>query len=156
VHGRHHTLKYRIEELACLLRVAVGQELQGAFEIGKEHRHVFALAFQSTAGSQNLLGEVWGNGGEERRFLAGLHGESGWSRRGGCWRGSRCPHQPPALFIDNLGMGKQEFFFQVFQHRVIEVELSFERAIGHALTTPEQVNDLVEQGIKGVCPTFYT
>ena len=54
----------------------------------------------------------------------------------------------PALFIGNLGMGKKEFFFQVFQCRVIEVELSFERAIGHALTTPEQVNDLVEQGIK--------
>ena len=45
-------------------------------------------------------------------------------------------------------MGKKEFFFQVFQRRVIEVELSFEHAIGHALTTPEQVNDLVEQGIK--------
>jgi hypothetical protein len=28
------------------------------------------------------------------------------------------------------------------------VALSAEHAIGHALTTPEQVNDLVEQGIK--------
>ena len=50
----------------------------------------------------------------------------------------------PAIFIGNLGMGKKEFFFRIFQHRVIEVKLSFERAIGHALTTPEQVNDLIE------------
>jgi hypothetical protein len=45
-------------------------------------------------------------------------------------------------------MGKEEFFLQVFQRRVIEVELPFERAVGDALTASEQVNDLVEHGIK--------
>jgi hypothetical protein len=45
-------------------------------------------------------------------------------------------------------MGKKEFFLQVFQRRIIEVKLSFERAIGNALTASEQVNNLVEQGIK--------
>jgi hypothetical protein len=82
--------------------------------------------------------------------LAGRHGESGGSggRGGECWHGSRCPHQPPALFIDNLRTDKKECFFQVFQYRAIEVELSIEGAIDHVLMTPEQVNDVVEQGIK--------
>jgi hypothetical protein len=45
-------------------------------------------------------------------------------------------------------MGKEEFFLQVFQCRIIEVELPFECAVGSALTAPEQVNNLVEYGIK--------
>src|SRR5437899_298823 len=45
-------------------------------------------------------------------------------------------------------MGKEEFFLQVFQRRIVEIELPFERAVGSALTAPEQVNNLVEYGIK--------
>ena len=45
-------------------------------------------------------------------------------------------------------MGKEEFFLQVFQRRIIEVELPFERAVGSALTAAEQINNLVEYGIK--------
>jgi hypothetical protein len=45
-------------------------------------------------------------------------------------------------------MSKEEFFLQVFERRIIEVELSFERAIGDALPAPEPGNDLVEQDIK--------
>jgi hypothetical protein len=45
-------------------------------------------------------------------------------------------------------MSKEKFFLQVFQRRIIEVELPFERAIGGALTAAEQVNNLVEHGIK--------
>jgi hypothetical protein len=44
--------------------------------------------------------------------------------------------------------GKEEFFLQVFQRRIIEVELPFERAVSGALTAPEQVNNLVKHGIK--------
>jgi hypothetical protein len=60
VHSHYQALEYGIEELACLLRIAVGQERQRGFEIGEEYRHVFALAFQRTAGRQNLLGAVIG------------------------------------------------------------------------------------------------
>ena len=35
-----------IEELARLLGVAVGQQLRGALEVGKQHRDLLALAFQ--------------------------------------------------------------------------------------------------------------
>jgi hypothetical protein len=45
-------------------------------------------------------------------------------------------------------MGKEKIFFQVFQRRVIQAKLPFERAISEALTAPEQVNDLVQHRIK--------
>ena len=50
MHGSHHALQHRVEELARLLRVAVSQEFHGAFEIGKEHRDLLAFPFQDTAG----------------------------------------------------------------------------------------------------------
>ena len=50
VHGRHHALQHRVEELPGLLGVAVSQEFHGAFEIGKEHRDLLAFPFQDTAG----------------------------------------------------------------------------------------------------------
>jgi hypothetical protein len=43
VHGLHHAFQYRIEDLAGLLRVAVGEELQRALEVGEEHRNLLAL-----------------------------------------------------------------------------------------------------------------
>ena len=50
MHGRHHALQHRVEELAGLLRVTVTQEFHGAFEIGKQHRDLLAFAGQRTAG----------------------------------------------------------------------------------------------------------
>lgn len=45
-------------------------------------------------------------------------------------------------------MGKEQCFFQVFQRRIIQVELPFERAIGDALPAPEQLYDLVQHLVK--------
>ena len=56
VHGCHHAFQDRVEELPRFLGVAVGQQLHRAFEVGKEHRHLLALAFQGTPGGQDLLG----------------------------------------------------------------------------------------------------
>ena len=50
VHGRHHALQHRVEELPGLLGVAVSQEFHGAFEIGKQDRNLLAFAGQRTAG----------------------------------------------------------------------------------------------------------
>ena len=60
VHGRHHMLEHRVEELARLLRVAVGQQLHGAFEIGKEHRDLLAFAFEGGFGSKDFLARCEG------------------------------------------------------------------------------------------------
>jgi hypothetical protein len=56
VHGIHHALQYRVEELPRLLRIAIGEEFHGAFEVGKQHRDLLALPFERTAGGQDLLG----------------------------------------------------------------------------------------------------
>jgi hypothetical protein len=58
VHGFHHALQHRIEELAGLLRVAVSQQFHGAFEVGKEHGHELALAFQRRARGEDFLCEI--------------------------------------------------------------------------------------------------
>ena len=50
VDGRHHALEHRIEQLPRLLRVALGQQLHGALEVGKQHRDLLAFAFQGGCG----------------------------------------------------------------------------------------------------------
>ena len=74
VHGRHHVFQDRIEELPGLLGVALGQQFHGAFEVGKQHGDLLALAFQGTAGGEDLLREIgWRVGrGVPMRALAAL------------------------------------------------------------------------------------
>jgi hypothetical protein len=72
MHGRHHPFQHRIEELPCFLRIAIGQEFHGAFEVGKEHGDVLAFAFQGTAGRQNFLSKIGGRVGQ-RLTLWGRH-----------------------------------------------------------------------------------
>ena len=54
----HHPLEHGVEELARLLRVAVGQQLHRALEVGEEHGDLLALAFEGGLGGEDLLGEV--------------------------------------------------------------------------------------------------
>ena len=58
VDGLHHALQHRIEDLARLLGIAVGEQLHRALEVGEEHRDLLALAFQGGLGGEDLLGEV--------------------------------------------------------------------------------------------------
>ncbi len=46
VDGLHHALEHRIEELAGLFGVAVGEQLHGALEVGEEDGDLLALAFE--------------------------------------------------------------------------------------------------------------
>ena len=81
VHGGHHMLQHRVEELARLFRVAIGQQLHRAFEVGKQHRDLLAFAGQGTAGGQDLLGQVRG-----RVDVWGAHWL--WGR---CWGAASVP-----------------------------------------------------------------
>jgi hypothetical protein len=65
------TFQHRVEELAGFFGIAIGQQLHGAFEIGKEHGDLLAFALESAAGGEDFLGEV------------------GWSVRLGRWGGHR-------------------------------------------------------------------
>ena len=44
--GLHHPFEHRVEELARLLGIAVGEQLHRALEVGEEHRDLLALAFE--------------------------------------------------------------------------------------------------------------
>ena len=97
VHGLHHALQHRVEELPGLLRIAVGQQLHRAFEVGKQHGDLLALAFQGTAGGEDLLGQIGGRVGERGR-LHGLLGRGGGERQRHPSRPARCPpHRPPGV-----------------------------------------------------------
>jgi hypothetical protein len=58
--GLHHPLENRVEQLAGLLGIAVGEELHRALEIGEQHGDLLALALERTLGREDLLGEVLG------------------------------------------------------------------------------------------------
>ena len=92
VDGLHHVLEYRIEDLACLLGVAVGEEFHRALEVREEHRDLLAFTFQCGLGRQDALGEVF------RSVRVG-------SRRGG-WRGRARAHRRAALLTE-LGAGRE-------------------------------------------------
>ena len=46
MHRRHHAFQDGIKELPSLFRVAIRQQLHGAFEVGKQHGDLLALAFR--------------------------------------------------------------------------------------------------------------
>jgi hypothetical protein len=58
VHRGHHAFEDGVEEVAGFFGVAVGQQLHRAFEIGKEHRDLLALAFECGLGVEDLLGQM--------------------------------------------------------------------------------------------------
>ena len=60
VHGVHHVLQRGIEEALRGFGVEVTDQLRRALEVGKEHRDLLALAFQGTAGREDLLREIRG------------------------------------------------------------------------------------------------
>jgi hypothetical protein len=56
----HHPLDDRVEDLAGLLGIAAGDELHRALHVGKEHRHLLALALERGLGDEDLLGQMLG------------------------------------------------------------------------------------------------
>src|SRR5439155_13448415 len=72
--GRHHQLEDGIEDRARIFRIAIGQQLHRAFEIGEEHGHPLALSLQRCPGRKDALGQMlWGVrvGGLKLRLAGG-------------------------------------------------------------------------------------
>jgi hypothetical protein len=63
VYGLHHAFDDGVEHSPGFFRVAVGQELHGSLQVGKQDRDVLALALQDTFGCEDLLGEMLGGVG---------------------------------------------------------------------------------------------
>jgi hypothetical protein len=59
VHGIHHAVNGRIQELLGGFRVEVLDQLGRVFDIGEQHRHLLALAFQAMARVEDFLGKMW-------------------------------------------------------------------------------------------------
>jgi hypothetical protein len=72
VHRVHHAFEDRVEEVARFLGVALGQQLHGALQVGKQHRDLLAFAFKGRLRGQDLLGQMAGC------VLEGGRGSRGW------------------------------------------------------------------------------
>jgi hypothetical protein len=135
MHRLDHALENWIEDLPCLFGVAIGQQLRGAFEVGEEHRHLLALAFERGPGLQDLLGEMVGNVG--RRCPSRVGGRHfGGGRLTG-------PDQHLAILIDGQPFGIDQLSFQVLEVFFIQVEAPPEGAVGHAPVALQQVEHFV-------------
>ena len=58
VDSLHHVVEDRVEKVARLLRITVGQELSGALEVGEQHCYLLAFAFEGGLRAQNFLRQV--------------------------------------------------------------------------------------------------
>ena len=63
VHGVHHVVQRRIEELLGSFGIKAADEFRRVFEIGKEHRDLLALTCEGGTGRCNFLGKVRGGVG---------------------------------------------------------------------------------------------
>ena len=100
VHGVHHALQGGIEELLGVFGIEVANQLRRAFEVGKEHRDLFALAFQGASGGEDLLGQI-GRGVGQGRWAAVAGGVVDVAGGGG----GTSPDQDVAPLIDAPGVG---------------------------------------------------
>ncbi len=71
VDGLHHPLEDGVEEFAGLLRIAVGEKLHGALNVGEEDGDLFPLAFECGARGQDAIGQVPGRVRLRRRRAGG-------------------------------------------------------------------------------------
>jgi hypothetical protein len=145
VHGVHHALQGRIEEVLGGFRVEVADQLGGAFEVGKEHGDLFAFACQGGTGGEDFLGEIRRGVGEGGTRLVDGRGRS-WRR--GRTDSSR-PDQATAVVIDHVWVGVEEFVLQVLEDVIIEIELPFEGAISHAASTLQHRHRLIKNLLEG-------
>jgi hypothetical protein len=58
MHGVHHEVQRRVQELAGLFWIETLDQLGGALEVSKEYSHLFPFAFQGSARRENFLGEI--------------------------------------------------------------------------------------------------
>src|SRR5712691_11105076 len=144
VHGVHHVVQSRIEEVLGRFGIQATDKFRRVLEIGKEPGDLLALAFERAAGGQDLLSKIgWGVG--ERYVVLGA-----------CWHCGReghgasvpAPDQDSARLIGREVLGLNEFLFEGFEGVVIQLELDLERPICHALPLTEDGNHLIEDGVK--------
>ena len=131
-----------IEELLGGFGVEAPDEFGRVCEVGKEHGHLLALAFQGRAGREDLVSEMgWGVG--ERYMLLVL------PEGGGCGRRSvPSPDQHFPLLINGEPLSVDEFLLEGLHGVVIQGELELERSVGDASSLSQEFHDLVQHCVK--------
>jgi hypothetical protein len=61
VDGVHHQLEHRVENLASLFRIAIGEQFHRTLAIGEEDGDLLGLSLQRALGREDLLGSVSGS-----------------------------------------------------------------------------------------------
>ena len=135
----HHAVQRRVEELLGGFRVETANQFGGIFQVGKQHGHLFALAFQRAAGRENFLREIGGGVGEWC-LCSGLHGSSGASRNRASVIG---PDQTSTHVVAHLRLRVEEFVLQGSELLVIQGELDLQGPIGHASPLTQQGDRLL-------------
>ena len=69
VHGVHHEMDGRIEELLGSFGIEPPDEFGGVLEVSKQHGHLLALTLQGRASREDLVGEMGWRVGERRPVL---------------------------------------------------------------------------------------
>jgi hypothetical protein len=112
VHGVHHVVDGRIEELLGRFRVEAPDEFRGVFEVGKEHRDVLALTFQGGTSGTNFVRKMRWRVGEGCACLATI-----WCRYTDGGRGSggglAAPDEDAFLLIHRHALAVNEFLLEV-------------------------------------------
>ena len=138
MHGVHHASRAGSRSCWAASGSRSRDQFRRAFEVGKQHRDLFALAFQGAAGGENFLGEIGRGVGEGCRGGV-AHG---------CWSsGCTQPHRSrPALRPSSSTASRWPLMSSTFRSSsalVIELELPLEGPIGHAAPLAQQGNHLI-------------
>jgi hypothetical protein len=139
----HHALEDGVKQLSRLFRITVREEIHGPFKVGKEDGDLLALAFQSGARGQDLLGEVWRRIGE--RFWAW---HSGWSRYRRGSTNAPSPHEHGTARVDRELLDLNELVLKILKERVVEGKLAPEGTVGHPAVLLHHRNRLAQDVIK--------
>jgi hypothetical protein len=128
-----------VTEILRNMPLKAGDHLGARVLIGSHH--LTQLFWVELASEHGRVHQVTEQHGELAAFcLRGTtFGSGGLSWQGGYvllegWWGSCLPHpdEHSALLINGETLGGDELGFQVLKHLVIQIELAFERPIGHA------------------------
>ena len=140
--------KARIEEALGVFGVEVANQLDRAFQVGKQHGDLLALAFQGTAGGEDFLRQIgWGVG--QGCLWRGRYGATGAAMR--C-HPSRPGPRPSSSTASACAL--DEFDFQIVQVRHRRAKLPLEGAIREARSCWSQLNDLSQRPLQRSQPSL--
>ena len=144
-----------VAEILRDMPVKAGDHLGASLLIGPHH--LTQLFRVELAGEHGRVHQVTEQHGELAAFrLRGtMFGRGGLSGQGGDvllegWWGSCLPHpdEHGALLVNGETLGGDELGFQVRKHLIVQIELAFERTIGHATSLAQERNRLIDHTIK--------